>query len=93
MATREKEGSVTLDKEHAAYEALREELERDRKGDWVIFHDEKLIGIYENFQDAAQDALDKYGLGPYLIKQIGVPVPAVRPFLLYTPVNEDESSP
>ena len=93
MATREKEGSVTLDKEQAAYEAQREELERDRKGDWVIFHDEKLIGIYEDFQDAAQDALDKYGLGPYLIKQIGVPAPTVRPFLLYTPVNEDESSP
>ena len=49
MATREKEGSVTLDKEQAAYEAQREELERNRKGDWVIFHDEKLIGNIREF--------------------------------------------
>lgn len=93
MATEEKEGSAILDREQAAYEAQRVELESNRKGDWVIFHDEKLVGIYENFQDAAQDALDKHGLGPYLIKQIGVPAPTVRPFLLYTPANKNESSP
>ena len=94
MATKDKEVLAVLSKEQAAYEARREELERDHDGEWVVFYGEELVGIYGDFQDAAEDALNKFGLGPYLIEQVGEPLPQVRSFLLYTPVDDsDESSP
>lgn len=94
MTIKDKELLTVLSKEQDAYEARREELERDHDGKWVVFHGEELVGIYGDFQDAAEDALHKLGLGPYLIEQVGEPLPQVRSFLLYTPVDDnDESSP
>ena len=93
MAIKEKEVLGALSKERAAYEAQREGLERDHKGEWVVFHDEELVGIYPDLQDAAREALERFGIGPYLIEQIGTPSPQIRSFLLYTPIDDDESSP
>ena len=71
-----------LDREIAAYNAMRDELERDHLYDWVVFHDEEFIGAYEDFQDAAAEAVRRFGRGPYLIRQVGRPaltVPTVFP--------------
>ena len=65
--------SDVLDREIAAFNAMRDELERDHLYDWVVFHDEQLIGTYEDFQDAAAEAVRKFGRGPYLIRQLGAP--------------------
>ena len=62
-----------LSEEIAAYEALRVELEADCFGEWVVFHDEQLIGTYSAFQAAADDAVRRFGRGPYLIRQVGAP--------------------
>ena len=93
MTTREKDVLAAIHKEQAAYEAQKEYFERHHKGEWVVFHDEELAGIYDNLQDAAEDALHRFGLGPYLIEQVGTPPPRIRHFLHYTPVDNDESSP
>lgn len=93
MTTKEKEVLSALSKEQAAFETQREELEREHQGEWVVFHDGELAGIYADLQEAANDALHKFGLGPYLIEQVGTPSPQVRSFLLYTPDDSDESSP
>ena len=66
-------GSHVLDREIAAYNAMRDELERDHLYEWVVFHDERLIGAYEDFQDAAAEAVRRFGRGPYLIRQVGAP--------------------
>ena len=64
---------TTLSKEIAAYDRLRNELETDHSGKWVVVHDEILVGTYEDFQDAATDAVGRFGRGPYLIRRVGAP--------------------
>ena len=60
-----------LSKQMEAYEEMRDLLEMDHFGKWVVFYDEQLVDTYPSFQDAAQDAAHKYGRGPYLIRQVG----------------------
>ncbi|MCY4100305.1 MAG: hypothetical protein OXF46_05230, partial [Rhodobacteraceae bacterium] len=60
-----------LTEEIKAYEEKRRELERDHFGKWVIVHDKVIIGFYETFQDVATEAVDRFGAGPYLIREIG----------------------
>ena len=67
------ESTHVLAREIAAYDAIRDELERDHLYEWVVFHDEQLIGTYEDFQDAAAEAVRMFGRGPYLIRQVGAP--------------------
>ena len=61
---------ATLESNIAAFEAQRGKLECEHLGKWVVFYNEELIGIYADLEDAAQAALDRFGRGPYLIRQI-----------------------
>lgn len=60
-----------LSAEIAAYERMQTELELDHFGKWVVVHDEKLFGAYEDFQEAADQAVRAFGRGPFLIRQVG----------------------
>ena len=60
-----------LSKQIAAYEEMRDYLETDHFGEWVVFHDEELVGFYESFSKAAEDAVRRFGRGPYLIRRVG----------------------
>jgi hypothetical protein len=62
-----------LDNEIAAYDARRQELESSHMGKWVLVHERELIGIFDSFQIAAENAVRKFGRGPYLIRQVGAP--------------------
>ena len=62
-----------LDRQIAAYDSQREQLERDYHGRWVVFHDESLLGDYASYEDAITAAMRKFGRGPYLIRQVGAP--------------------
>ena len=70
-----------LDREIAAYEARQDEMEREHMGKWVVFHDQQFIGVYDSFEAAAEDAMERFGYGPYLIREVGasriVRLPAV----------------
>lgn len=77
---RKEDVMALLSKEMAAYDRMRDELEMDYFGKWVIVHDEELVGTYDESEDAAYDALQKFGRGPYLIKQVGEPPIAPPPF-------------
>lgn len=68
----------TLKIEIAAYERMRDDLELEHFGKWVVVHDEKLVGTYETFEKAAETAVERFGRGPYLIRQVGAP-PLVLP--------------
>ncbi len=61
-----------LDRQIVAYEACRDEMERDHLGEWVVFHDEQCAGSYDSFEHAAEDAIARFGAGPYLIREVGV---------------------
>ena len=56
----------------AAYEAMKNSLALDYTEKWVVFHNDKHVGTYPSFDAAAKDAVEKFGHGPYLIRQVGV---------------------
>ena len=78
---------TTLKKEIAAYEKMRSDLETEHLGEWAIVHDEKLIGTYESFAAAADEAVQRFGRGPYLIREIGAPPTTLPASVLYRPVH------
>ena len=62
-----------LEQEIAAYERLRPALEAEHRMRWVVFRGTAHVGTYPSFQEAAEDAIRKFGRGPYLIRQVGAP--------------------
>ncbi len=60
-----------LKEEIAAYEKMCNDLEIDHFGKWVIVYNKKLAGTYDSFELAAEDAVKRFGRGPYLIRKVG----------------------
>lgn len=60
-----------LSAEIEAYGRMRSRLEIDYNGEWAVVHGGELIGTYPNFEAAADEAVQRFGAGPYLIRQIG----------------------
>jgi len=59
-----------LKKELEAYERMREELLEKYRGKVVAIKDGKLVGVYDNEEEAFRDIVEKYGLVPVLIKRV-----------------------
>ena len=62
-----------LNEEIAAFENMRNDLEVEHFGKWVVFHNKELVEIFDSFECAAADAVSRFGRGPYLIREIGAP--------------------
>ena len=60
-----------LDKDIAAYTGMRSELEGRHRMQWVVFHQGRFEGVFADYQSAAESAVDRFDLGPYLIRQVG----------------------
>ena len=54
-----------------AYGHIREHLELQHRGDWVVLHDKKLSGVYRSYEEAHRKAMARFGSGPYLIAEVG----------------------
>ena len=67
------EAMADLNGEIAAYEKMQDSLEAEHMGKWVVIHDGVLIATYDSFEAAADDAVEKFGRGPFLIRQVGAP--------------------
>ena len=78
-----------LSREFALYERHQVEFEEEHHWEWVVIHGEEVVGFYKDFQDAAQIAVERYGRGPYLIRQIGVPKQSLPASVLYRPIYAD----
>ena len=76
-----------LSQEIAAYDRMRNVLEVDHFGKWVVVHDEELVDTYEDFQDAAEDAIRRFGRGPYLIRRVGAGPVTLPASALYRPID------
>ena len=63
----------TLKDEISTYEGMRDDLETQHFGEWVVIHDGEFVGSYDSFESAADDAVRRFGRGPYLIRQVGAP--------------------
>ena len=79
-----------LQREIAAYDRMRDHLETDHFGKWIVMHDEKLAGTYSGFEEAAEDAVRRFGRGPYLIRQVGRGPITLRIPVLATPARADD---
>ena len=74
-----------LDKELAAYNAMRAQLEKDHMGEWILVHDGELVGAFRFSEAAAEEAVRRFGRGPYLIRQVGAPPVILPASVLYHP--------
>ncbi len=80
---------ATLTENITAYESMQRSLELDHLGKWVVFHDKKLEGFYDSFESAAESAVENFGIGPYLIRQIGVAPITLPASAQFRPVTEN----
>jgi uncharacterized protein with PIN domain len=71
--------------ELAAYAEQKQELEEKYMGKWVLFYDLKLVAVYDSFEAAAEDAVRRFGRGPYLIHQVGAPPVALPASVMFHP--------
>ena len=60
-----------LEADIAAYTQVRAELERQHHMQWVVFHQGRFEGVFADYESAAESAVDRFDLGPYLIRQVG----------------------
>lgn len=74
---------LKIEKEKMAYEAMQQDLEANHWGAWVVFHDMNFIGVYKSFHDASEVAVERFGRGPYLIKQVGEGPITLPPVVLF----------
>lgn len=72
-----------IDTELAAYEGMRTQLESEHMGKWVLLKNHELIGVYDAFEAAAEAAVEKFGRGPYLIRQVGAPPVTLPASVMY----------
>jgi hypothetical protein len=76
-----------LDREIAAFESKKAELERVYMGKFVVIHGGELIGAWDTLDAAAQEAVRRFGRGPYLIRQVGAPPISIPASLFAWPVR------
>ena len=53
--------------------AFSDEREIDHFGKWIIVYNKELAGTYDSFELATEDAVKRFGRGPYLIRKVGAP--------------------
>lgn len=62
---------ASLKDDIAAFDRMKAELEASHFHDWVVFHAGEFIDAFSDFEAAATMAVDRFGNGPYLIRQVG----------------------
>lgn len=75
--------SAPLSDNIEAYEEMQHDLECDHTGEWVVVHNRQLIGLYPDLEAAADVATERFGIGPYLIRQVGIPNPDLASSVLH----------
>jgi len=74
-----------LEVEIKKYNELFTKPSVDVLGKWALIQGSELIGTYNTFESAAENAVQKFGAGPYLIRQIGAPPLTLPASVLYYP--------
>lgn len=73
MATAMSDKEDALEKNLEAFRREMSEMERHHMDKWVIFHEGRFVDAFDTLDNAAHEAVKRYGRGPYLIKQVGGP--------------------
>jgi len=59
-----------LSKEIETYEKNKLKLLAESRGKFVLIKGEKIINVFDTYQDAIKVGIDKFGNSPFLVKQI-----------------------
>lgn len=62
---------ASLREDIAAFDRMRSDLEASHLHEWAVFHRGEFIETFPDFEAAATMAVDRFGDGPYLIRQVG----------------------
>lgn len=62
---------MNIQDEIKAFERMLPQLENEYRGRWVLIYGGKLIEAFDDFDSAADDAVRRFGRGPFLIREIG----------------------
>ena len=60
---------MALERELATYQANLMELAAD-EGKFVVIRGEEIAGVLDTYEDALEMGYEKFGLGPFLVRQI-----------------------
>jgi hypothetical protein len=60
---------MALEKERETYKTKLPELLAN-EGKFVLIHDDTVIDVYDSYEDAIKEGYGKFGLTPFLVKQI-----------------------
>ena len=64
---------TSLDQEIEAYDKMRSDLEEAYFNKWVVVRDGEFAGVFDGPEESLQFAAERFGRGPYLIRQVGSP--------------------
>lgn len=71
----------------AAFDRMGAKLLEKHKGEWALFQGGEFVGAYADFEAAATIAVDRFGAGPYLIRQVGAPPIQLPGGMVFTPAH------
>jgi hypothetical protein len=74
-----------IEREIAAFKQHQRELEANHLGEWVLFHEGQMVALYPSFESAADDAVTRFGSGPFLIREIGAEPITLPASVMYRP--------
>jgi len=60
---------MALERELAAYKAKLAELAAN-EGKFALVHGDQVVDVFETYADAIKEGYSKFGLDPFLVKQI-----------------------
>ena len=63
---------MPLETEIRRYDQIREDLERRLMGKFVVIHGNDLLGVFDDFNSANEDAEKRLSGNPFLIRQVGM---------------------
>lgn len=75
-----------LEVEIQEFDRRRQELEQNFPQKFVVFHKTDFLGAWDTMNAAAEAAVARFGSGPYLIRQVGVPVPRLPASVFFRPM-------
>jgi adenosylmethionine-8-amino-7-oxononanoate aminotransferase len=61
---------MDLEKELAVYRSKLPELKAEHEGKFVLIHGDQVVDFFSSYDDAINAGYSRFGLEPFLVKQI-----------------------
>jgi hypothetical protein len=78
---------MSLRDDIAAFDMMKADLEAEHFGEWVVVRAGSLAFLGHTFEEAANEAFERFDEGPYLIRQIGASAVNLPASVMYRPAH------